>query len=117
MIKCSECGYENMDGLDYCDGCGAKLAAPARAVVAIPKGKRLRLWAIVRSVDAAGGRLTVRDRRGKVRVLLRVSRVLGALVDRIGRAVSWLCSDRAKNVTGQVIAVDGGITLGSRAER
>ena len=32
MIKCSECGYENMDGLDYCDGCGAKLepaSAPA----------------------------------------------------------------------------------------
>jgi pSer/pThr/pTyr-binding forkhead associated (FHA) protein len=27
MIKCSECGYENTDGLDYCDGCGAKLAA------------------------------------------------------------------------------------------
>ena len=27
MIKCSECGYENMDGLDYCDGCGAKLNA------------------------------------------------------------------------------------------
>ncbi|MGH7987691.1 MAG: FHA domain-containing protein [Candidatus Binataceae bacterium] len=26
MIKCSECGYENMDGLDYCDGCGAKLS-------------------------------------------------------------------------------------------
>jgi hypothetical protein len=31
MIKCSECGYENMDGLDYCDGCGAKLAAAAPA--------------------------------------------------------------------------------------
>jgi hypothetical protein len=34
MIKCSECGYENMDGLDYCDGCGAKLesvAAPGAA--------------------------------------------------------------------------------------
>lgn len=34
MIKCSECGYENMDGLDYCDGCGAKLepaGAPAEA--------------------------------------------------------------------------------------
>jgi len=29
MIKCSECGYENMDGLDYCDGCGAKLNATA----------------------------------------------------------------------------------------
>ena len=29
MIKCGECGYENMDGLDYCDGCGAKLAAAA----------------------------------------------------------------------------------------
>ena len=32
MIKCSECGYENMDGLDYCDGCGAKLNA------AVPEG-------------------------------------------------------------------------------
>jgi hypothetical protein len=29
MIKCSECGYENLDGLDYCDGCGAKLEASA----------------------------------------------------------------------------------------
>jgi hypothetical protein len=31
MIKCSECGYENMDGLDYCDGCGAKLEPAAAA--------------------------------------------------------------------------------------
>ncbi|MGH7925500.1 MAG: SDR family NAD(P)-dependent oxidoreductase [Candidatus Binatus sp.] len=30
----------------------------------------------------------------------------------IGRAVAWLCSDKAVNVTGQVIAIDGGITLG-----
>jgi hypothetical protein len=44
-------------------------AAPARAAVAIPKGERRRLWAVVRSVDAAGGRLTVRDRRGKLRTL------------------------------------------------
>jgi hypothetical protein len=29
MIKCSECGYETMDGLDYCDGCGAKLEGSA----------------------------------------------------------------------------------------
>src|SRR5450755_134901 len=34
MIKCSECGYENMDGLDYCDGCGAKLAAAEGAPAA-----------------------------------------------------------------------------------
>ena len=34
MIKCGECGYENMDGLDYCDGCGAKLAAAAAAAPA-----------------------------------------------------------------------------------
>jgi FHA domain len=27
MIKCGECGYENIEGLDYCDGCGAKLSA------------------------------------------------------------------------------------------
>jgi len=31
MIKCGECGYENIDGLDYCDGCGAKLEAGAAA--------------------------------------------------------------------------------------
>ncbi len=31
MIKCSECGYENMDGLDYCDGCGARLNTAAAA--------------------------------------------------------------------------------------
>jgi hypothetical protein len=34
MIKCSECGYENMDGLDYCDGCGAKLQPSAEAPAA-----------------------------------------------------------------------------------
>jgi hypothetical protein len=34
MIKCTECGYENMDGLDYCDGCGAKLAASEGAPAA-----------------------------------------------------------------------------------
>jgi NAD(P)-dependent dehydrogenase (short-subunit alcohol dehydrogenase family) len=32
--------------------------------------------------------------------------------DDIGRTVAWLCSDRAVNVTGQIIAVDGGIVLG-----
>ena len=32
----------------------------------------------------------------------------------IGRAAAWLCSEKAKNVTGQIIAVDGGITLGAR---
>lgn len=33
MIRCSECGHENMDGLEYCDACGAKLPAvtPAAA--------------------------------------------------------------------------------------
>ena len=37
----------------------------------------------------------------------------------IGRAVSYLCSDRAINVTGQVMVVDGGVVLGSplRAQR
>jgi len=36
MIKCTECGYENMDGLDYCDGCGAKLAAAEAPAAAAP---------------------------------------------------------------------------------
>jgi len=31
MIRCSECGHENMDGLEYCDACGAKLLAMAPA--------------------------------------------------------------------------------------
>jgi pSer/pThr/pTyr-binding forkhead associated (FHA) protein len=29
MIRCSECGHDNMDGLEYCDACGAKLPASA----------------------------------------------------------------------------------------
>jgi len=29
MIRCTECNEENMDGLEYCDGCGAKLEAVA----------------------------------------------------------------------------------------
>jgi hypothetical protein len=40
MIKCGECGYENMDGLDYCDGCGAKLnpaaSSPAAGAATAP---------------------------------------------------------------------------------
>jgi NAD(P)-dependent dehydrogenase (short-subunit alcohol dehydrogenase family) len=35
----------------------------------------------------------------------------------IGNTVAWLCSDRAINVTGQVIATDGGITLGRPPHR
>lgn len=31
MIVCKECGQENMEGLEYCDGCGAKLEAEAPA--------------------------------------------------------------------------------------
>ena len=29
MIRCAECNEENMDGLEYCDSCGAKLEAVA----------------------------------------------------------------------------------------
>jgi hypothetical protein len=32
MIKCTECGYENMDGLELCDSCGGKLTAAAAPV-------------------------------------------------------------------------------------
>ena len=38
MIKCTECGYENRDGLDYCDGCGAKLNAAAAGAPAAGGG-------------------------------------------------------------------------------
>src|SRR5881628_418494 len=27
MIRCPECSHENLDGLEYCDACGAKLPA------------------------------------------------------------------------------------------
>ena len=36
MTRCAECGHENMDGLEYCDACGAKLpvsVAPVPEVV------------------------------------------------------------------------------------
>jgi hypothetical protein len=32
MIRCPECGQDNMDGLEYCDGCGAKLPASTSTV-------------------------------------------------------------------------------------
>jgi NAD(P)-dependent dehydrogenase (short-subunit alcohol dehydrogenase family) len=38
-------------------------------------------------------------------------------VEDIGRAVAWLCSEHARNVTGQILAVDGGITLGANPLR
>ena len=51
MIRCSECSHENMDGLEYCDACGAKLpagastepvpAAPAAAPVVVPESSPL----------------------------------------------------------------------------
>ncbi|MGE0823773.1 MAG: FHA domain-containing protein [Candidatus Binatia bacterium] len=38
MIGCAECGHENMDGLEYCDACGAKLiASSGEDTVAAPE--------------------------------------------------------------------------------
>lgn len=34
MIKCHQCGSENMDGVTYCDECGAKLDQPEAAAPA-----------------------------------------------------------------------------------
>lgn len=36
MIHCAECGEDNMDGLEYCDSCGAKLEATAGVEAAEP---------------------------------------------------------------------------------
>jgi hypothetical protein len=52
MIKCGECGYENMDGLDYCDGCGAKLAAAAAAAPAAAAPEAAPAAAPAESSDA-----------------------------------------------------------------
>lgn len=36
MIRCYHCGTDNLDGSEYCDECGTKLAAPARSASAQP---------------------------------------------------------------------------------
>jgi hypothetical protein len=54
MVKCSECGYENIDGLDYCDGCGAKLVA-AGAPAAAPNGGAAAAPAAGEAPAAASG--------------------------------------------------------------
>ena len=36
MIRCAECDVENMDGVEYCDGCGHKLEAAADGAEAAP---------------------------------------------------------------------------------
>lgn len=33
MIRCAECSHENIDGLEYCDACGAKLSLSAAPTV------------------------------------------------------------------------------------
>jgi len=35
MIRCAECNEENMDGLEYCDSCGAKLESVATEAEAV----------------------------------------------------------------------------------
>jgi FHA domain len=58
MIKCSECGLENMDGLDYCDGCGAKLAAAdssAAGAGAAPEAKPAEAPAAEKPAEAPAG--------------------------------------------------------------
>jgi hypothetical protein len=38
MIVCKECGQENLEGLEYCDGCGARLdAAPTGETASAPE--------------------------------------------------------------------------------
>jgi hypothetical protein len=56
MIKCSECGYENMDGLDYCDGCGAKLEAAAHGAgsTGVPSAAASSSAPTVAAPDPAG---------------------------------------------------------------
>ena len=66
MIKCTECGYENMDGLDYCDGCGAKLAAAEGAgSAAALRGRRGRAASMQRG--RARARTPPRTKRGRSR--------------------------------------------------
>ena len=36
MIRCAECNEENMDGLEYCDSCGAKLEVIATEAAEAP---------------------------------------------------------------------------------
>jgi 3-oxoacyl-[acyl-carrier protein] reductase len=50
---------------------------------------------------------------------VRASTPLGReqTIQDIGRTVAWLCSEQAQNVTGQIVAIDGGITLGGRFDR
>lgn len=36
MIRCYHCGTDNLDGSEYCDECGTKLAAAARSAYAPP---------------------------------------------------------------------------------
>ena len=55
MIKCSECGYENMDGLDYCDGCGAKLSPAAEGATAAAAASPAPAVASAAAAAPAGG--------------------------------------------------------------
>jgi pSer/pThr/pTyr-binding forkhead associated (FHA) protein len=72
MIRCSECSHENMDGLEYCDACGAKLpagastepvpaapAAPAAAPVVAPEPSPPAEASIPTEEESSGATATV----------------------------------------------------------
>lgn len=63
MIRCAECGHDNLDGLEYCDACGAKLpaATPAAVEVASPSATPAAEPAVAESVAAAAAETVAAD--------------------------------------------------------
>ena len=102
--------------ISYTRSCALRLAADGIRVNAVAPGVIYTpLW------EDIGAELSGTDDQARASFdsLVRDYVPLGReqTVEDIGHAVAWLCSEQANNVTGQVIAVDGGSGLGIRPIR
>ncbi len=97
--------------ISYTRTCALQLGPKGIRVNAVAPGLiYTRVW---EDLGAALGGATERARstfEASVRNLVPLGRE--QTPEDVGRAVAWLCSERAQNITGQIIAVDGGIVLG-----
>jgi len=96
----------------YTRTCALQLAAKGIRVNAVAPGLIYTpLWADLGAVLGGGDDKSRATFDAVVTQLTPLGRE--QTLEDIGRAVAWLCSGHAGNVTGQILPVDGGLTLGS----
>jgi len=102
--------------ISYSKTCALQLGPKGIRVNAVAPGLiYTQIWANLGAALGGGDKNARATFEGAVQQMVPLGRE--QTMEDIGRAVAWLCSEAAQNVTGQVIAIDGGITLGGTLRR